>query len=122
VIAFLVGVVTGSVCTWYLVRKRLASWRESRDWWRDVAAQRAVELEAEWVGVTVLAALLSALFVKGLRGELRAQARRADRRRRARLARHRMRLIKGQEAARQLGVPEPEWEAIVAVLTDREDA
>jgi hypothetical protein len=77
---------------------------------------------AEWVSVTVLAALLSALFVKGLRGELRAQARRADRRRRARLARHRMRLIKGQEAARQLGVPEPEWEAIVAVLTDREDA
>jgi hypothetical protein len=46
VIAFLVGVVTGSVCTWYLVRKRLASWRESRDWWRDVAAQRAVELKA----------------------------------------------------------------------------
>jgi hypothetical protein len=148
VIAFLVGVVTGSVCTWYLVRKRLASWRESRDWWRDVAAQRAVELKpgsrhrdeadpeakrrrpagrgpvspAEWVSVTVLAALLSALFVKGLRGELRAQARRAERARRARLARHRMRLIKGQEAARQLGVPEPEWDEIVRMLTDREDA
>jgi hypothetical protein len=62
VIAFLVGVVTGSVCTWYLVRKRLASWRESRDWWRDVAAQRAVELkaadEAEEIASTEIGRLL----------------------------------------------------------------
>jgi hypothetical protein len=45
-IAFIVGVVTGSVCTWYMLRVRVSAWRESRDSWRETAEQRAAELEA----------------------------------------------------------------------------
>ena len=45
VIAFIVGVITGSVVTWYWLRRNVARWRESRDSWRDVAEQRAVELK-----------------------------------------------------------------------------